>query len=95
MDCHSNKTTWPWYSNVAPMSFLVVNDVKEGRDFMNLSRWDQPQPEFDQVLEAIQEGEMPPIQYKAVHGGARLSGAEKQVLIDGFRKLYTSDPPPN
>jgi hypothetical protein len=47
MDCHSNQTTWPWYSNVAPMSFLVVKDVKDGRDHLNLSQWDQPQPELD------------------------------------------------
>jgi len=60
MDCHSNRTTWPWYSNIAPVSLLVVNDVKGGRERMNLSRWDHPQPELREVVRVIDEGEMPP-----------------------------------
>jgi len=93
MDCHSNATRWPWYTNVAPASLLVVNDVKGGREHLNLSRWDRPQPPLDAVTEAI-DGEMPPAQYKLVHGDARLSAADRRTLIAGFRALYAADPPP-
>jgi hypothetical protein len=73
---------------------LVVNDVKGGRERTNLSRWDQPHPDFDEVMRMIEGGAMPPLQYKAIHGASRLSDTEKRTLIDGFRRLYASDPPP-
>ena len=93
LDCHSNATTWPWYSNVAPMSLLVVKDVKDGRETLNFSRWDRPQPELGEVLESIREGDMPPVQYKLIHGGARLSGTEKARIARAMRSAY-ADPPP-
>jgi hypothetical protein len=93
-DCHSNSTRWPWYTNVAPASFLVVNDVKGGREHMNLSRWDTPQPDLGEVVDSIEGGDMPPAQYKLVHGDARLSAAERRALTAGFRALYATDPPP-
>jgi mono/diheme cytochrome c family protein len=93
-DCHSNATRWPWYTNVAPASLLVVNDVKGGRDHMNLSRWDTPQPELDEVVHTIDDSEMPPVQYKLVHGDARLGATQRRALIAGFRALYATDPPP-
>lgn len=95
MDCHSNETRWPWYTNVAPASLLVVNDVKGGREHMNLSRWDQPQPDLGEVEESIDGGGMPPLQYKLIYGRARLSAAERRALIAGFRALYAADPPPH
>ncbi len=94
LDCHSNATTWPWYSNVAPVSLLVVNDVKGGREHLNFSQWDRPQPSLDEVLESVREGEMPPLQYKVIHSGARLSDAERRRLEDAMRKAYGADPPP-
>ena len=93
-DCHSNATRWPWYTNVAPASLLVVNDVKGGREHLNLSRWDQPQPDLEEVVEEIEGGDMPPVQYKLIHGDARLSAAERRTLVAGFRALYATDPPP-
>jgi hypothetical protein len=93
-DCHSNATRWPWYTNVAPASLLVVNDVKGGREHLNLSRWDQPQPDLNEVVEVIEGGGMPPVQYKLIHGDARLSAAERRTLVAGFRALYAKDPPP-
>ena len=94
-DCHSNLTKWPWYTNVAPASWLVQQDVDEGRTIMNLSRWDTPQPELDEVVEKIQSGEMPPLKYKVMpnHAAARLSDAQKRQLADGFRELYATQPP--
>ena len=94
MDCHSNRTTWPWYSNIAPVSLLVVNDVKGGRERMNLSRWDHPQPELREVVRVIDEGEMPPGKYTVIHRAATLSTAQKRTLIAAFRALYAAQPPP-
>jgi hypothetical protein len=93
-DCHSNATRWPWYTNVAPASLLVVNDVKGGREHLNLSRWNQSQPGLREVIAAIDGGGMPPVQYKLIHGDARLSAAQRRTLIAGFRALYANDPPP-
>ena len=94
MDCHSNATRWPWYTNVAPASLLVVKDVKGGREHLNLSQWDRPQPDLEEVVRVIDGGGMPPVQYKLIHGGARLTAAQRRTLIAGFRALYASDPPP-
>ena len=94
-DCHSNLTKWPWYTNVAPASWLVQSDVDEGRTIMNMSEWNKPQPALDEVVEKIQSGEMPPLKYKISpnHKNARLSDTEKQRLIDGFRQVYADQPP--
>jgi mono/diheme cytochrome c family protein len=91
--CHSNLTSWPIESNVAPFSWLIQRDVEEGRGILNVSEWDQPQGEAGEVGEVIGEGEMPPLQYKLLHSGARLSDAEKQALIDGMARTYQQDPP--
>lgn len=84
-DCHSNETNWPWYSNVAPISWLVQNDVNEGRSKLNFSEWDRPQKEADEAAEQIQKGEMPLWFYLPLHASARLSAAEKQMLIRGLQ----------
>jgi len=92
-DCHSNLSTWPWYSNVAPASWLVQKDVDEGRDALNFSEWDKPQPALDEIIEKIQSGEMPPTKYTIIHGDAKLNSAQKATLVSGMRKLYATDPP--
>ena len=95
-DCHSYNTDWLWYTNVAPVSWLVQSDVDGGREVLNLSAWDHPQPELGEVVEAIQGGGMPPTQYwlSPYHWNAKLSDAEKRQLIAGFRALYAKQPPP-
>ena len=92
-DCHSNETTWPWYTNLAPFSWLIQRDVDEGRAALNFSEWDRPQAESDEVSEVIREGEMPPWYYTILHGGARLSDAERNQLIDGLRATFNASPP--
>lgn len=84
-DCHSNETEWPWYTNVAPMSWSVTMHVDEGRDRLNFSEWDRPQRGADEAAEAVQEGSMPPLYYWLAHRDARLSSAEKDELIAGLR----------
>jgi mono/diheme cytochrome c family protein len=87
MDCHSNQTTWPWYSNVAPVSWLVQHDVAEGRHELNVSTGDV---ELEEMIESIREGSMPPIQYKLAHRGAWLSDQERQDLIRGLEATFGS-----
>jgi mono/diheme cytochrome c family protein len=85
-DCHSNETIWPWYSKIAPVSWLVAADVEEGRAQMNFSDWNRGrQPSTSEIIGELEEGGMPPFQYPLMHPEAKLTAAEKQALIDGFR----------
>ena len=85
-DCHSNLTTWPWYSSVAPVSWFVINHVNDGRRRLNFSEWEKPQREsFAEVEQAIHEGDMPIWNYTLMHREASLSPTETQQLIDGLR----------
>jgi hypothetical protein len=93
-DCHSNETEWPWYTNVAPMSWLVQRDVEEGRETLNFSEWDRPQGELDEVAEVILEGEMPPWTYTLLHADARLSSQQEQQLVAGLRATFQRSAPP-
>lgn len=84
-DCHSNETTWPWYSRVAPVSWLVVHDVEEGREHLNFSLWGQMRPMkrvqmAARIWEEIEEGEMPLPIYLGMHAEARLGAADHQLL---------------
>lgn len=85
MDCHSNITKWPWYSNVAPVSWLVQMDVDEGRRELNLSTGEV---EVEEMIESIREGSMPPWQYKPTHPGAWLSDQERRDLIRGLEATF-------
>lgn len=82
-DCHSNETVWPWYSKIAPISWMITSHVEEGRGRLNFSNWGSGRSE-DEVGEVIFEGEMPPAYYLLMHASARLSDNEKQTLVDGI-----------
>lgn len=84
-DCHSNETEWPWYTNIAPVSWLVERDVDEGRRKLNFSEWGRGEQETDDIVKSVQEGEMPPVYYGWMHSSARLTDAERQQLISGLR----------
>jgi hypothetical protein len=77
-DCHSNETRWPWYSHIAPVSWLVQRDVERGRAELNFSTWDG---DADDLADAVEDGEMPPRNYTFLHPDARLSAEEKAALI--------------
>jgi mono/diheme cytochrome c family protein len=83
-DCHSNETVWPWYSRIAPVSWMVANHVHEGRSKLNVSEWGQGRNEADEAAEALMEGEMPLPNYLMLHPEARLSAAEKDELARGL-----------
>ena len=91
-DCHSNETEWPWYTSMAPFSWLTQHDVEEGRAILNFSEWNRPQ-ETDEVTEAIREGSMPPWHYRLLHPAARLSDAELERLIAGLEATFRASPP--
>jgi len=82
-DCHSNQTVWRWYSNVAPVSWLVQRDVNGGRSHLNFTEWNTPQRHAKDVAEEVKAGDMPPWFYLPMHPTARLTESEKQALIDG------------
>jgi len=80
-DCHSNQVVWPWYSNIAPVSWWVQDHVDEGRSELNFSEWDRNQEEAHESTETILEGEMPPSYYKP---WSRMSQTELDNLITGL-----------
>jgi cytochrome c551/c552 len=85
-DCHSNETKWPWYANVAPVSWLVTHHVDEGRRELNFSTWASYPPKkvahkLEETEQLVQTGEMPMKGYVALHPEAKLTDAEKQTLL--------------
>lgn len=88
-DCHSHNTKWPWYSHIAPVSWLVYRDVQEGREHFNVSAWGhQKENEGEDAAKELAEGEMPPLLYLLAHPEARLSSQEKKELIEGLRRTF-------
>lgn len=83
-DCHSNETEWPAYARVAPASWLVQDDVDDGRAVLNFSEWQRPQEKSSDAAEELLEGEMPPLMYRLMHAHARLSDADRDRLARGL-----------
>lgn len=86
-DCHSSKTTWPWYSQIAPVSWYIVSDVNGGRKEMSLSDWGTYEPKrkvrkLQEICEQVEKGEMPMKTYVILHPAAKLSDSDKQLLCD-------------
>lgn len=92
-DCHTNETEWPWYSHVAPMSFLVVGHVNDGRARLNFTEWDRPNATFTSVNRNVTMGNMPIWNYVLMHPGARLTPEETQQLLAGLQATFQRDPP--
>jgi heme-binding protein len=89
-DCHSNETEWPWYSHIAPVSWLLARDVREGRAELNFSTWDQytTQQRIKKLKETwseVAEGEMPPWWDRPAHRDARLSEGDRALLREWAR----------
>lgn len=84
-DCHSNETVWPWYSYIAPASWLLVSDVNEGRENLNFSNWGNldrsKQTKLrEEIWEEIREERMPLWQYRILHPGSKLSQEQKNLI---------------
>jgi len=84
-DCHSFKTTWPWYSTIAPISWYLIRDVNEGRRELNFSEWrnynsKRAAHKLEEMCSEVQKGNMPLKSYRLVHPAAKLSQREKELL---------------
>jgi hypothetical protein len=85
-DCHSNETAWPWYSHVAPVSWLLASDVGEGRQELNFSAWTsysdkKKGKKLKEMADEIRDGEMPPWYYEIMHGHASMNELQRDALL--------------
>jgi Haem-binding domain len=84
-DCHSNETTWPWYSHVAPISWMISKHVTQGREKVNFSEWVPGKLTTNQkaeICDAVSNGSMPLRGYTMLHGNARLSSHDVDVICN-------------
>ncbi len=102
-DCHSSRTRWPWYSNIAPMSWLIADDVSEARKKMDFSRWTTYPPKLMSrkltgINDEVMKGDMPLKQYLMLHSDAKLTDSDKMVLGDWATaeadRVLAPPPPP-
>ncbi len=89
-DCHSNETVWPWYSRVAPASWLVAHDVNEGREHLNFSTWatlapDEQKKRFLEIADEVGKGAMPPGIYTPLHPEARMGLQDINAVVEWAR----------
>jgi hypothetical protein len=96
-DCHSGETRWPWYSRIAPVSWLVAHDVAEGREHVDFSSWKQLPPgkrahALEEIEEVIEEQEMPLWYYLPLHPEAGLDDADRERLVAWARELRAGLP---
>lgn len=86
-DCHSNQTEYPWYSNLAPASFFLADHVKDGKRHLNFSEWEaysakRKDHELDELIEEVEDGEMPLESYTLIHTKAKLNSSQTEALIN-------------
>ena len=98
-DCHSSETVWPWYSNVAPASWLLVDDVNDGRKELNFSEWGnykarRKERKLKEICEQLESGEMPLKVYLPLHPRAKLSDADRTRLCAWATALRAEVPTP-
>ncbi len=89
-DCHSNQTMYPWYAEVAPVSYWLADHVEHGREHFNVSDWEQytnkkKDHKLEELIEEVEEGEMPLNSYTWMHGN--LNEEDKEVLIKWAKEL--------
>jgi hypothetical protein len=84
-NCHSDHTTWPWYSYVAPVSWMIAHDVHDARKKMNFSEWagysaNKREEKLEDICEQLTDGDMPDPKYLLVHGSARITPAQRDAV---------------
>jgi hypothetical protein len=84
-DCHSNRTTYPWYANVTPLNWYLADHIEEGRHELNFSDFNayktkRKARKMEEICEQVEEGEMPLREYTWLHPAAKLSALDKQTL---------------
>ncbi|NKI27273.1 heme-binding domain-containing protein [Arenibacter sp. 6A1] len=101
-DCHSNNTVYPWYNNIAPISFWLDAHIKDGKKHLNFSEWEnysvkKKDHKMEELEEMIREGAMPLKEYTWTHKEAKLTPDQKQAILDWAdhtRALYQLGPKP-
>lgn len=91
-DCHSNQTNYPWYCNIAPVSWWIKHHVNEGREELNFSEWatysaKRKDHKLEECVEMLQENEMPLKSYTWLHPEANLTNEQRQLLVVYFNSL--------
>jgi len=86
-DCHSNETVWPWYSNIAPVSWLIASDVNDARAHLNFSEWENLSRKDrvkmkEEIWEEIEDEKMPLWKYNILHPDASLKQKDKDLIRD-------------
>jgi len=87
-NCHSNETKWPWYADVAPMSWVVQRDVESAREILNLSEWNRTYDLASESGPSVIRRDMPPYKYRMAHPEADLSDDEKIELARGLNATF-------
>ena len=85
-DCHSNETVWPWYSQIAPASLLIAQDVRKARKEVNFSTWEmydekRTARKLKEIAKEVEKGDMPLFYYLPLHPDAKLSPAERDLIV--------------
>lgn len=94
-DCHSNNTSYPWYAHISPVSFLVGSHVKEGREHLNFSEWEQlgkldKAEALDDLMEEIEDEKMPIKPYLLAHPASALDQTDRTLLINWAEEFAES-----
>lgn len=95
-DCHSNCATYPWYTNIAPVSWWIKHHINEGRQHLNFSEWGtytsrKADHKLKECVEMVEEGEMPMTSYTLIHKNAKLSKEQQLLLVNWFASLRTNE----
>lgn len=91
-NCHSNETTWPWYANVAPLSWVVQFDVAVARDVLNFSEWNKTYEMAPYCGQSVRTGNMPTVKYRMAHREAQLTPQEIKDLAAGLDRMFSDRP---
>lgn len=85
-DCHSNHSKYPWYSTAQPLAMWIDHHIQEGKEELNFSSFGdyskkKQYHKLEELIEQIEEDEMPLVSYQIVHRYAKLSDKEKEIII--------------
>lgn len=91
-DCHSNKSVYPWYSNIQPIGWYLKDHIEDGKKHLNFSEFGTYTPKkqahkLEECYELIEKGEMPLSSYTIIHKEAVLSEAQKTELVNYFKEI--------
>lgn len=94
-DCHSDQPVYPWYTNIAPISWWIKHHINEGSEHLNFSVWGdykdkRKHHKLEECIEMVEEGEMPMASYTWMHKEAKLTDAQKLQLVEFFKGLKNS-----